>query len=75
MNITDFQATPLRMVFEMVKKLGLRHGAEPLSGELIGLIPADAYEPDSEWARQIKGFDATEKVLERRLENPLAWPV
>ncbi|HEY0309134.1 MAG TPA: glutamate formimidoyltransferase [Acidobacteriaceae bacterium] len=75
MNITDFRATPLRTVFEMVKKLGAKHGAEPLSGELIGLIPADAYEPDSEWARQIRGFDAADKILERRLENPLAWPV
>ncbi len=75
MNITDFRATPVRNVFEMVKKLAARHGAAPVAGELIGLIPADAYEPESEWARQIDGFDAEAKVLERRLENPLAWPV
>jgi glutamate formiminotransferase len=75
MNITDFRATPVRNVFEMVKKLGLRHGVAPEAGELIGLIPADAYEPESEWARQIEGFDAAAKVLERRLENPLVWPV
>ena len=75
MNITDFRTTPLRQVFEMVKKLAERHGAAPQAGELIGLIPADAYEPESEWARQIEGFDATAKVLERRLESPLIWPV
>lgn len=75
MNITDFRTTPLRTVFARVKELAARHGAEPLNGELIGLIPSDAYEPDSEWARQIRGFDAAEKVLEQRLANPLAWPV
>jgi len=75
MNITDFRATPVRQVFEMVKKLAARHEAAPEAGELIGLIPADAYEPESEWARQISGFDPEAKILERRLENPLAWPV
>jgi len=75
MNITDFRTTPVRKVFEMVAKLALRHGAKPEAGELIGLIPADAYEPESDWARQIDGFDAAAKILERRLANPLAWPV
>jgi len=75
MNITDFRVTPVRNVFEMVKKLAAKHGAAPEAGELIGLIPADAYEPESEWARQIDGFDAAAKVLEQRLANPLAWPV
>jgi glutamate formiminotransferase len=75
MNITDFRTTPVRQVFEMVRKLAARHGAAPETGELIGLIPADAYEPESEWARQISGFDPEAKVLERRLESPLIWPV
>jgi len=75
MNITDFRTTPVRKVFEMVAKLALRHGAKPEAGELIGLIPADAYEPESDWARQIDGFDAAAKILEQRLANPLAWPV
>jgi glutamate formiminotransferase len=75
MNITDLKATPLRAVYEMVKKQAVRRGVEPVSGELIGLIPADAYEPESEWARQISGFDPAAKILERRLASPLAWPV
>jgi glutamate formiminotransferase len=74
MNITDFRTTPVRQVFEMVRQLAARHGAAPESGELIGLIPADADEPESEWARQISGFDPEAKVLERRLESPLTWP-
>jgi len=75
MNITDYRMTPVRKVFEMVAKLAGKHGATPVAGELIGLIPADAYEPESEWARQIDGFDAAAKILEQRLANPLAWPV
>jgi glutamate formiminotransferase len=43
--------------------------------ELIGLIPEAAYEPDWEWVRQISGFIPEEKVLERKLKHPMAWPV
>ena len=54
MNITDFRTTPVGQVYETVKRLAERAGVKPSSGELIGLIPQDAYEPDSEWARQIQ---------------------
>jgi len=74
MNITDFRATPVREVFKAVKRLAARHDAVPVAGELIGLIPEEAYEPESDWARQIEGFDPESKVLERRLEHPLDWP-
>lgn len=53
MNITDFRTTPVRTVYETVKRLAERANAKPISGELIGLIPQDAYEPESDWARQI----------------------
>jgi glutamate formiminotransferase len=43
-------------------------------GELIGLIPEAAYEPESDWVRQTSGFDPETKVLERRLDHPMAWP-
>ncbi len=73
-NITDYRAAPMRLVREMVGKLAQRHGAVAVDGELIGLIPEEAYEPDSDWASQISGFDPEEKVLERRLHHPLDWP-
>ena len=44
------------------------------SGELIGLIPEQAYEPNAEWVRQTVEFDPERKVLERRLKQPLEWP-
>jgi len=74
MNITDFRTTPMKSVRAMVAKLAERHGAVATDGELIGLIPQEAYEPDSDWARQIGSFDPEEKVLERRLDNPMEWP-
>jgi glutamate formiminotransferase len=74
MNITDFEATPLSQVFRAASVLALRHKAVPVEGEIVGLIPEAACERDSEWMRQLIGFDAQTKILERRLAAPLAWP-
>jgi len=74
MNITDFRATPMRQIHSTVEHLAQGHGVLIDDAELIGLIPEEAYEPDSEWVSQITGFDPALKVLERRLEQPLAWP-
>lgn len=74
MNVTDFRVTPMRHVHATVQHLAQRHGVLIHDAELIGLIPEAAYEPDSEWVRQITGFDPDAKVLERRLNAPIAWP-
>lgn len=74
MNITDFEAMPVSQVFSRASELALRHKAVPVSGEIIGLLPEAACERDSEWMRQLIGFDEQTKVLERRLAAPLAWP-
>ena len=41
---------------------------------MIGLIPEAACERESEWMRQLIGFDPMAKILENRLAAPLAWP-
>jgi glutamate formiminotransferase len=74
MNITDFQVTPISLVYQTVSKLALRHQTAPVEGEVIGLIPEAACERDSDWMRQLTGFDPLTKILERRLASPLAWP-
>jgi glutamate formiminotransferase len=74
MNITDFVVTPVSQVFAAVSQLAARHNTRPMYGELIGLIPEAAFERDSDWARQLDGFDPAEKILERKLENPMPWP-
>ncbi len=74
MNITDFERTPVSRVYATVREIAARHGGSLAEGELIGLIPEKAYEPDAEWTRQTHGFDPELKVLERRLRHPQPWP-
>jgi glutamate formiminotransferase len=74
MNITDFRATPISQVYSAVSSLALRHKVALAEGEVIGLLPEAACERESEWMRQLSGFDPETKILERRLQAPLAWP-
>lgn len=74
MNITDYRVTPMGQVYEAVKAIAQRHGVSIAGGELIGLIPEAAFEPDSDWVRQTSGFDSELKVLERKLHHPMEWP-
>jgi glutamate formiminotransferase len=57
-----------------VRQLARNHGAVIAEGELIGLIPAAAYDPGADWIREIPNFDPDAKVLERRLQHPIPWP-
>lgn len=74
MNITDFQKTPMTRIHAAVSEIAARHGVEIAEGEVIGLIPEQAYEPNADWVRQTPQFDPEVKVLERRLKHPLNWP-
>ena len=74
MNITDFRATPMRQIYAAVRELAHDHGAIATEGEIIGLIPQEAYDPEAEWVAAIPGFDPEDKVLERKLNHPLPWP-
>ncbi len=77
MNVTDFRATPVEQVHAAVEKLARLAGLDIAGGELIGLVPEEACCPGQTeplWMRQIHGFRFEEKVLERRLEQPMNWP-
>jgi glutamate formiminotransferase len=74
MNITDFRHTPVSQVYAAVKEKASRFGVEPVRGELIGLLPLAAAEQESEWLRLFHEFDPEEKILERKLLRPRAWP-
>lgn len=41
-NLTDFAATPLHRVFQLVERAAARHGVSVVSSELIGLVPRAA---------------------------------
>jgi glutamate formiminotransferase len=74
MNITDFRLTPMPNVFANLELVAREHGTSIAEGELIGLIPEDAYDADSAWVKVIPNFNPDEKILERKLRKPLAWP-
>jgi glutamate formiminotransferase len=74
MNITDYRITPMHTVHARVQELAHKHGASTAEGELIGLIPQDAYDPAAAWVREIPSFQAEAKVLEQKLRNPMDWP-
>lgn len=75
MNITDYQKTPVSQVYAAVEEKAARFGVQVARGELIGLIPADAAERESDWLRHFHEFDPEEKILERRLKRPMQWPM
>jgi hypothetical protein len=66
MNLTDFEQTPVARVYEYVKREAARYGVQPLSSEIVGLIPKKALEDAAEWFLQVENFDAS-LILENRL--------
>jgi glutamate formiminotransferase len=74
LSIPDFEATPISKVYSTVSQLATRHKVALVESEIVGLLPEAACERESEWMRQLVGFDLDTKVLERRLAAPLNWP-
>ena len=66
MNLTDFEQTPIHRVFELVKREAARYGVQPVSSEIVGLIPKQALEQAAEWFLQVENFDSS-LILENRL--------
>jgi glutamate formiminotransferase len=66
MNLTDFEQTPMHRVFELVRREAARYGVQPVSSEIVGLIPKLALEQAAEWFLQIENFDSS-LILENRL--------
>jgi glutamate formiminotransferase / 5-formyltetrahydrofolate cyclo-ligase len=73
-NITDLSLTGVGEVYSNVRDLAATLSAKVVDGELIGLLPEEAFEPESEWVRLLVGFKPEEKILECKLKNPLEWP-
>lgn len=67
-NVHDPIAVPLATVIERVRELAARHGARPVAGELVGLVPEGAI-GGLPAEVPIRGFDPDRHVLERRLRG------
>jgi glutamate formiminotransferase len=70
MNLTDFEQTPIHVVFEAVKREAERHGVGIVESEIVGLIPRHAIEMTAESYLQIENFSSGQ-VFENRLEESL----
>ena len=68
MNLTDFDQTPLHVVYQAVARLAAERGVKVAESELIGLIPRRALEQAAAGLLQLTGFDS-QRVIEARLET------
>ena len=75
MNVTDFHQTPMSAVHARVRQLAVQHGTIIAEGELIGLVPQAACDEGTEWIAEIPDFNPELRVLERRLNHPMEWPL
>jgi glutamate formiminotransferase len=71
MNLTDFEQTPVHLVFETVRREAERYGVAVLGSEIVGLIPKKALEISAEYFLQVEHF-RPELVLENRIADALA---
>ncbi|PYU26372.1 MAG: glutamate formimidoyltransferase [Acidobacteria bacterium] len=68
MNLTDFEQTSLRRVFDAVRLEAERNGCSIHGSEIVGLVPRKALGPDDAAYLQLENFSPASKILETRLE-------
>jgi glutamate formiminotransferase len=69
-NFTDFEQTPVHVVYSEVCRLAAEHGVEVEDSELIGLMPRKALEQPTAGMLKISHFDS-QRVIENRIETLL----
>jgi glutamate formiminotransferase len=68
MNLTNYQKTPIALVFETIKREAARYGVAVLESEIVGLVPSAALTGAAEFYLQLEGFK-TDQVLENKLRQ------
>ena len=68
MNLTDFEQTSLRRVFDAVRLEAERDGCAIGGSEIVGLVPRKALAPDDPAYLRLENFSPAQKILETRLE-------
>jgi glutamate formiminotransferase/formiminotetrahydrofolate cyclodeaminase len=67
-NLTDFEQTPMHLVFETVRREAERYGVPVVGSEIVGLIPKKAIEMSAEYFLRYENF-RPELVLENRIAD------
>ncbi len=70
-NLTDFEQTPMHLVFETVRREAERYGVPVVGSEIVGLIPKKAIDMSAEYFLRFENF-RPELVLENRIAQALA---
>jgi len=70
-NLTDFEQTPMHLVFETVRREAERYGVSVAGSEIVGLIPKKAIELSAEYFLRFENF-RPELVLENRIAEALS---
>src|SRR4051794_14302272 len=70
-NLTDFEQTPMHVVFETVRREAERWGVPVVGSEIVGLIPRKAIELSAEYFLRYENF-RPELVLENRIAEALS---
>ncbi len=66
MNLTNFHATPIARVVELIRSEAARYGVGVHHSELVGLIPQEALVDAARWHLQLDQFEP-HQILEYRL--------
>jgi len=67
-NLTDFEVTPIRTVFDAVRREAELNGCGIASSEIVGLVPREAVGPDDAAYLRLENFSPASKILENRLQ-------
>lgn len=70
-NLTNYEATPVFRVFDLVCREAERHGVSVASSEIVGLIPQKALDDSARYYLRLENFSAGQ-VLENRLAETLS---
>ena len=70
-NLTDFEQTPLHLVFETVRREAERYGVPVVGSEIVGLIPRKAIEMAAEYFLRAENL-SPQLVLENRIADAVA---
>jgi glutamate formiminotransferase len=70
-NLTDFERTPMHVVFEAVRREAERHGVSVVGSEIVGLVPRKALEMSAAYFLRFENF-SPQLVLENRIADAMA---
>jgi glutamate formiminotransferase/formiminotetrahydrofolate cyclodeaminase len=68
MNLTDFEQTPIQLVFETVRREAERYGVQIVGSEIVGLVPQKALDQAAEYYLRLEKF-RPDMILENRLDQ------